>query len=117
VKGNLFYDLAKAAMNRLAFSVAEELRPYGVTSLAVSPGWMRTEIILAAFQTDEDHWRDRPPLARTESPRYLGRAVAALAADPEVLRKSGGVHLVGELAREYGFTDSDGRVIPPFEME
>jgi NAD(P)-dependent dehydrogenase (short-subunit alcohol dehydrogenase family) len=116
LKGNLFYDLAKAAMNRLAFGVAEELGPFGVTSLAVSPGWMRTEIILAAHQTDEQHWQERPALARTESPRYLGRAVAALAADPEVHGRTGKVWLVGDLAREYGFTDIDGRVIPPFEL-
>jgi NAD(P)-dependent dehydrogenase (short-subunit alcohol dehydrogenase family) len=116
LKGNLFYDLAKAAMNRLAFAVAEELRPHGVTSLAVSPGWMRTEFVLMGHKTDEQHWRERPALARTESPRYLGRAVAALAADPEVARKTGRVHLVGDLAREYGFQDIDGRVIPPFAL-
>jgi NAD(P)-dependent dehydrogenase (short-subunit alcohol dehydrogenase family) len=116
IKGNLFYDLAKAAICRLAFSVAEELRPHGVTSLAVSPGWMRTELILAAFKTDEATWQSVPPLARTESPRYVGRAVAALAADESVLAKAGGVHQVGDLAKEYGFTDIDGRYIPPFEM-
>ena len=112
----MFYDVAKAAMNRLAFDVAEELGPHGVTSLAVAPGWMRTEIILAAFNTDEEHWQSVPPLARTESPRYLGRAVAALAADGNVRAKTGTVQYVGNLAREYGFTDVDGRVIPPFEM-
>jgi NAD(P)-dependent dehydrogenase (short-subunit alcohol dehydrogenase family) len=116
VKGNLFYDLAKAAMSRLAFAVAEELRPHGVASLAVSPGWMRTELILAGHRTDEAHWQERPALARTESPRYLGRAVVALAADPDVMRRSGAVHRVGDLARDYGFTDVDGRVVPPFEI-
>jgi len=116
LKGNLFYDLAKAAMNRLAFAVAEEMRPHGVTSLAVSPGWMRTELVLAGHEADESSWHTRAALARTESPRYLGRAVAALAADPAVRKKSGPVQLVGELAREYGFTDVDGRVIPPFEI-
>ena len=116
LKGNLFYDLAKAAMIRLAFAVAEELRPHGVTSLAVSPGWMRTELVLAGHQTDEHHWRERPALARTESPRYLGRAVAALAADPGVHARTGGVYRVGDLAREYGFADIDGRVVPPFEL-
>jgi len=116
LKGNLFYDLAKAAMNRLAFGMAEELRPHGVASLAVSPGWMRTEFVLAAHRTDEAGWRGRPELGGTESPRYVGRAVAALAADPDVMRKSGGVHAVGDLAVEYGFTDVDGRVIPPFEI-
>jgi NAD(P)-dependent dehydrogenase (short-subunit alcohol dehydrogenase family) len=116
IKGNMFYDLAKATMNRLAFAVAEELRPHRVTSLAVVPGWMRTEIILAAFKTDEAHWQSIPPLARTESPRYLGRAVVALATDENVHVKTGSVQYVGNLAREYNFTDVDGRVIPPFEM-
>ena len=116
IKGNLFYDLAKAAMNRIAFSVAEELKPHGVTSLAVAPGWMRTEIILAAFDTDEQNWQKVPPLSRSESPRYLGRAIAALAADANVHAKTGTVQLVGRLAEEYGFTDVDGRVIPPYEM-
>lgn len=116
IKGNMFYDLAKATMNRLAFDVAEELKPHGITSLAVAPGWMRTEIILAAFGTDEASWQHVPPLARTESPRYLGRAVAALAGDANVHAKTGTVQYVGNLAREYGFTDVDGRVIPPFEM-
>ena len=116
LRGNLLYDLAKAAMVRLAFSTAEELRPHGVASLAVSPGWMRTEFVLAGHKADETTWRDVPALASTESPRYVGRAVAALAADPEVMRRSGGVHRVGDLAVEYGFTDIDGRVVPPFEI-
>ena len=116
LKGNLFYDLAKAAMVRLAFDMAKELRPHGVASLAVSPGWMRTELVLAGHRTDEEHWRERPALATTESPRYVGRAVAALASDPEVMRKSGGVYRVGDLAAEYCFTDVDGRVVPPFEI-
>jgi NAD(P)-dependent dehydrogenase (short-subunit alcohol dehydrogenase family) len=115
--GNLFYDLAKASMTRLAFGMAQELRPHGVGSVAVSPGWMRTEFVLAGHQTDEAHWHERPALARTESPRYLGRAVAALAADPQVMARSGQVLRVGDLAREYGFTDIDGRLVPPFELE
>lgn len=116
LRGNLFYDLAKAAMTRLAFAMAEELRPHGVASLAVSPGWMRTEFILASQKTDEAHWREHPALSRTESPRYVGRAVASLAKDPAVMKKSGGVYRVGDLAHEYGFTDIDGRVVPPFEL-
>jgi NAD(P)-dependent dehydrogenase (short-subunit alcohol dehydrogenase family) len=115
--GNLYYDLAKAAICRLAFGVAQELRSAGVASLAVSPGWMRTELVLAGHRTDEAHWQERPALARTESPRYLGRAIAALAADPQVLRKTGLVLRVADLAREYGFTDIDGRQVGPFEME
>ena len=117
LRGNLYYDLAKAAINRLAFGVAQELRPHGVASLAVSPGWMRTELVLAGHQTDEAHWQERPALARTESPRYLGRAVAALSADANVMQKSGSVLRVADLAREYGFTDVDGRVVEAFEID
>jgi NAD(P)-dependent dehydrogenase (short-subunit alcohol dehydrogenase family) len=116
LKGNLFYDLAKATMNRLAFGVAEELRPHGVASVAVSPGWMRTELVLAGHRADESNWQDRPALAKTESTRYIGRAIAALAADENVIAKSGTVQYVGELAREYGFSDIDGRVVPRFEI-
>ena len=116
LRGNLFYDLAKSAMTRLAFGIAEELRPHGVASLAVSPGWMRTEFVLAGHKTDEAHWHERPALARTESPRYLGRAVAALAGDAKVMEKSGGVHRVADLARAYGFTDIDGRQVEAFEL-
>jgi NAD(P)-dependent dehydrogenase (short-subunit alcohol dehydrogenase family) len=117
LRGNLFYDVAKAAMVRLAFAMAEELRPHGVASLAVSPGWMRTEFVLAGYKASAETWREHPPLSRTESTRYVGRAVAALAADPQVMRKSGGTHRVGDLAVEYGFTDIDGRVVPPFEID
>jgi NAD(P)-dependent dehydrogenase (short-subunit alcohol dehydrogenase family) len=116
LQGNLFYDLAKATMTRLAFGVAEELRPHGVASIAVSPGWMRTELVLAFHTSDEAHWQSVPALATTESPRYLGRAVVALASDPAVLARSGGVFAVGDLARAYGFTDIDGRQPPPFEV-
>jgi NAD(P)-dependent dehydrogenase (short-subunit alcohol dehydrogenase family) len=115
--GNLFYDLAKAAMTRLAFGMAQDLRPYHVASVAVSPGWMRTEFVLAGHQTDEAHWRERPALARTESPHYIGRAIVALARDPEVIARTGRVLRVGDLANEYGFTDIDGRVVPAFELE
>lgn len=117
MKGNLLYDLAKSSMTRLAFGMAQELKPHGVASVAVSPGWMRTEFVLAGHHTDEAHWRERPELAGTESPRYVGRAVAALAADSRIIEKTGRVLRVGDLAREYGFTDVDGRVVPPFEME
>lgn len=79
---------------------------------------MRTEFVLASRKgASEENWREYPALARTESPRYLGRAVAALAADPDVMAKTGAVHRVGNPAVEYGFTDTDGRVVPPFEMD
>lgn len=116
LKGNLFYDLAKSAMARLAFGIAQELKPHGVASVALSPGWMRTEFVLVAHETDEAHWHEVPALARTESPRYLGRAVAALAADPRVMDRTGEVLRVGDLAQVYGFTDLDGRQPVPFEL-
>ncbi|MCX9190260.1 oxidoreductase [Carbonactinospora thermoautotrophica] len=97
--GNLYYDVAKTAINRIPVGLAEELRPYGVTAVAVSPGWMHTELM------------DLTPeqAAQTESTEFVGRAVAALAADPDVRRHSGSVRTVVELAAEYGFTDVNGR--------
>lgn len=115
--GNLYYDLAKATINRLIFGMAQDLRPHGVAVLGASPGWMRTELVLRAFGTDEAHWHEVPALAQTETPLYVGRAVAALAADPGVIAKSGRVFRAGELAREYGFTDVDGRQPPPFLLD
>ena len=116
LRGNLFYDLAKASMTRLAFGMAQDFRPHGVASVAVSPGWMRTEFVLAGHGTDEAHWQERPALARTESPRYLGRAVAALAGDAKAIDRSGEVLRVADLAQAYGFTDIDGRQVAAFEM-
>jgi NAD(P)-dependent dehydrogenase (short-subunit alcohol dehydrogenase family) len=116
LNGNLYYDLAKSTICRLAFGISEELRPHRIASLSVSPGWMRTEWVLAVHGTDEERWQEVAALARTESPRYLGRAVAALARDPDVMRHSGQVLAVAELASLYGFTDIDGRVIPKFEV-
>jgi NAD(P)-dependent dehydrogenase (short-subunit alcohol dehydrogenase family) len=109
--GNLFYDVAKAAVNRMAYGMARELRPHGIAAVALAPGFMRTERVLAA------HAAQPFDLSRTESPEYLGRAVAALTADPDVLRKSGSVLTAGELAREYGFTDTDGTQPPPFTID
>lgn len=117
VGGDLFYDLAKASMTRLAFGMAQDLKPHGVASVAVSPGWMRTEFVLAGHGTDEAHWRERPELARTESTHYVGRAVAALAADARIMEKTGRALRVGDLAVEYGFVDIDGRLVPPFEVD
>lgn len=114
--GMFYYDLAKNALNRAAFGMAQDLAPVGVTSIALSPGWMRTELVLAAFETDEAHWQEQPALATTESTAYVGRAVVALAADPEVRKKTGQVLKVGDLAREYGFTDVDGRQVPAFVL-
>ncbi|MFE4833123.1 SDR family oxidoreductase [Arthrobacter sp. NPDC056691] len=108
-----FYDLAKSAVLRLAFSQAEELRPFGCTAVALTPGWMRSEMMLENYGVTEAKWRDaaatNPHFAAiSESPRFVGRAVAALAADPDVHRRTGGSFSSGGLAQEYGFTDVDG---------
>jgi NAD(P)-dependent dehydrogenase (short-subunit alcohol dehydrogenase family) len=100
---NIYYDLSKAAVIRMTRGMAHDLRPHGVAAVAVAPGFMRTERILAAHATYPFD------LSITESPEYLGRAVRALAADPNVMEKTGQLLTVGDLAREYGFTDIDGR--------
>ncbi len=112
---NLPYDVAKTAVNRLAYMMALELRTYNVAAVALAPGWMRTEGVLRAFDTDEQNWHAVPDLEVTESTQYVGRAVVALATAPNVMEKSGRILAVGDLAREYGFTDVDGRSVPPFE--
>ncbi len=108
-----FYDLAKTAVIRLAFAQSQELAPHGCTAVALTPGWMRSEIMLDNYGVTEANWRDgaatNPHFAAiSESPRFVGRAVAALAADPDVGRRGGGSFSSGGLAREYGFTDLDG---------
>lgn len=111
-RGALFYDLAKNATIRLAFAMASELSRTGITALAVTPGFLRSEAMLDRFGVTENNWRDAADKARgfesSETPCYVGRAVAALAADPNVRAKAGGVYASWTLAREYGFTDIDG---------
>jgi NAD(P)-dependent dehydrogenase (short-subunit alcohol dehydrogenase family) len=111
-RNSAFYDLAKTAVTRLAWSQAHELRPHGCAAVALSPGWLRSEAMLEHYSVDEADWRAgtarSPHFCISESPRYVGRAVAALAADPDVLRLSGRSLSSGGLAREYGFTDLDG---------
>jgi NAD(P)-dependent dehydrogenase (short-subunit alcohol dehydrogenase family) len=109
----IFYDLVKTAVIRLAFAQAEELAPHRCTAVALTPGWMRSEMMLDNFRVTEENWRDaaafQPHFAAiSESPRFVGRAVAALAADPDVHRRNGDSFSSGGLAREYGFTDVDG---------
>ncbi|GEB56637.1 short-chain dehydrogenase [Streptomyces gardneri] len=109
---NLFYDLAKNAPLRMAFGLGKELEEYGGTAVALTPGWLRSEQMLAAFGVTEENWRDAveriPGFAVAESPVYVGRAVAALAADADRRRWNGQSLSSGQLAREYGFTDADG---------
>lgn len=109
---SLFYDLAKTSVIRMARSLAHELAPRGCTAVAVTPGWMRSEIMLEHYGVKEETWQDavkqQPHFAISETPRYVGRAVAALAADPEVSRWNGRSLSSGGLAQEYGFYDLDG---------
>jgi NAD(P)-dependent dehydrogenase (short-subunit alcohol dehydrogenase family) len=114
--GQFYYDLAKNALVRMVFGLSIELKDSGITVLALSPGFMRTELVLKHFGTDEDHWKEHPELKQTESPYYVGRAAAALAADPDIHRKNGQALRAGDLADEYGFTDIDGRRVPPFHL-
>jgi NAD(P)-dependent dehydrogenase (short-subunit alcohol dehydrogenase family) len=108
-----FYDLAKTSVLRLAFAQGHELEPHGCTAVALTPGWLRSEMMLEHYGVTEDNWRDGAAVnphfaAISESPLFVGRAVAALAADPDVRRRNGGSFSSGGLAREYGFTDADG---------
>lgn len=113
---NLFYDVAIVALKRLMYGMAEEMGKHKVAALTVAPGFMRTEAILQGFGVREANWKsvvnERQPkqfgFAGSESPCFVGRAVAALAADPKVMRKSGGVFSSWDLAEEYGFSDIDG---------
>lgn len=109
---SFFFDLAKAAVNRMAFSLAHELRPYGGTAVSLTPGWLRSEHMLEAYGVTEADWQDAtvrsPHFAISETPAFVGRAVAALAQDPQVSRWSGKSLSSGQLAKIYGFTDVDG---------
>ena len=112
-RGNLFYDLAKNAVIRLAYAMASDLHAHNVTALSVTPGFLRSEAVLDHFGVTEASWRDAVEadeyFAESETPCYVGRAIAALAADPNVAEKSGGLFSSWSLAKEYGFTDVDGR--------
>ena len=109
---SFFYDLTKAANLRMAFALGHELAPHGATAVALTPGWLRSEAMLEGFGVTEANWRDAteriPHFAIAESPRFVGRAVAALAADPDVARWNQQSLSSGELAQVYGFTDVDG---------
>ena len=110
---SVFYDLAKTAVNRLAYSQGHELADYDATAVAITPGWLRSEMMLDNWEVTEDNWRSAlqkapPGFAQSESPRYVGRAVAALAADGTRSRWNQRSVTSAQLAREYGFTDLDG---------
>ena len=109
---SFFYDLAKAAVNRMAFALGHELASHGATAVALTPGWLRSEAMLDAYRVTESMWREptkvQPHFAISESPAFVGRAVAALAQDPQVSRWNGQSLSSGQLARVYGFTDLAG---------
>jgi NAD(P)-dependent dehydrogenase (short-subunit alcohol dehydrogenase family) len=112
-RGSLGYDVVKTAVIRLAYAMASELRPHGIAALAVTPGFLRSEAMLEIFGVTAETWREGakrdPHFAASETPHFVGRAVAALAADPHVVTKSGGAYTSWDLSDEYGFTDIDGR--------
>jgi NAD(P)-dependent dehydrogenase (short-subunit alcohol dehydrogenase family) len=109
---SFFYDLAKASNLRMAFALAHELRPHRATAVSLTPGWLRSEAMLEAYGVTESNWRDAmtrsPHFAISESPAFVGRAVVALAQDPNVSRWNGKSLSSGQLAKIYGFTDLDG---------
>lgn len=109
---SFFYDLAKAAVSRMAFALAHDLQPHGATAVSLTPGWLRSEAMLDEFGVTESNWRDAtkrvPHFAISESPAFVGRAVAALAQDPDVSRWNGRSLSSGQLSKVYGFTDLDG---------
>jgi NAD(P)-dependent dehydrogenase (short-subunit alcohol dehydrogenase family) len=109
---NPFYDLAKVAVNRMAWAHGQDLQPRGAVAVAITPGWLRSEMMLEAFGVTEANWREAtakvPHFVISETPRFVGRAVAALAADPDRARWNGRSVSSGELAKVYGFTDLDG---------
>jgi NAD(P)-dependent dehydrogenase (short-subunit alcohol dehydrogenase family) len=111
-RGSLFYDLAKSSVIRLARAQAADLHSHGVTALALTPGFLRSEAVLDHFGVTAETWREAtridPHFAASETPRYVGRAVAALAGDPDVARWAGQALSSWQLAREYGFSDVDG---------
>ena len=112
-RGNFLYDFVKTAVIRMAFGLSQELQGRDVTALAVTPGFLRSEWMLDHFGVTEANWRDQaakdPAFSESETPLFVGRCIAALAADPNVSRKSGRVYASWDLAEEYGVNDADGR--------
>ena len=113
-EANLFYWLSKVIINRMTYKMAQELREYNIAVLAVAADWLRTQSILQMYETDDLNAHKNPDLIGSESTEYLGRAVVALATDPDVMKKTGHLVRTRNLGPEYGFTDVDGRQ-PPFQ--
>ena len=113
---NIFYELSKNAITRLTWAMAQELREHGIATLAVAPGFMRTERVVEAFRRAGAPDAIDGPRGPQETTAYLGRAIVALASDPKVIDKSGQLVEVGTVAREYGFTDINGTQPAPFRL-
>ncbi|MDV6235659.1 SDR family oxidoreductase [Leptospira ellisii] len=111
-RGNLYYTLIKSSIINLASSLSEELKPYGIAALALTPGFLRSEAMLDHFGVKEENWKDgtakEPHFIASETPAYIGRAVAALAGDPDVFEKTGKAFSTWKLSEEYDFVDADG---------
>lgn len=132
-RGAFFYDVVKTAVNRMAFAMAEELKPHGITAVAVTPGFLRSEAMLEHFGVTEANWREgtqkEPHFIASETPFFVGRAVAALAADANAIRMTGQTLSSWGLSNIYPFTDMDGArphwgryfeqnvVLPPTSLE
>ncbi len=108
---SVFYDLAKFSINRLGFSQGHELKAFGATALTISPGWMRSEMMLEHFNAKEENWRDAkapPGFELSESPRFVGRCIVAIASDPNHQKWNQMSVNSGQVAKEYGVKDIDG---------
>ena len=112
-RGSFFYDMVKTMVNRIAHAMGEELFTKRIAAVAITPGYMRTEFVLRHHKVTERNWMDAvkkdPLFAESETPFFVGRAIAALASDPEIMKKTGGLYSSWRLAEEYGFDDVDGR--------
>ena len=111
-RGTFFYDLVKVTVMRMALTMAKELQPHNVAAVAVTPGFLRSEAILDHFGVTEKTWRNgikkNKHFAFSETPHYIGRAIVALASDPEIMSKTGQTVATWDLSEEYGFSDVDG---------
>jgi NAD(P)-dependent dehydrogenase (short-subunit alcohol dehydrogenase family) len=114
----VYYSLSKASAVLLAYFMSEELKEHNVAVVSLTPGWLRSENMLDGFGVTEENWQDAieqsPDFAKSETPFYIGRAVVALATDPDVIERTGHALSAGYLAREYGFTDVDGTQPPGY---
>ena len=117
----IYYSLSKTSVVLLAYLMSEELREHHIAAVSLTPGWLRSEKMLESFGVTEENWQDvlekNPDFASSETPFYIGRAAVALATDPNVMEKTGHALSAGYLAREYGFTDIDGRQPPGYCKE